>query len=147
MMRNAEGTGVFKKFWGSEAVIGSGAAWLGQPELRKESSAFSGAPTEMSDFQQNWKRYKFWRKLALLALAGFLPVILMARVIARIFNLPVLFIIISFAWFLLIATAGGVVSYWRCPRCGKQFRITSWYRMGVSARRCVHCGLPRYSNG
>ena len=107
----------------------------------------SAAPIEMRDYQQNWKRYKFWRNLALLALAGFFPVILLARAIARIFNLPVLFIIVTFAWFLLIGTAGTVVSYWRCPRCGKQFRITSWYRMGVSARRCVHCGLPKYSNG
>src|SRR6202043_556911 len=101
----------------------------------------------MSDYQQQWKRYKLWRNLALLALAGFLPVILLARVIARIFNLPLLFIIIAFAWFLLIATAGSEVSYWRCPRCGKPFSITWWYRLGVYARRCVHCGLPKYSNG
>jgi hypothetical protein len=35
MMRNAEGTGVFKKFWGSDAVIGFGAAWLGRQEWRR----------------------------------------------------------------------------------------------------------------
>jgi hypothetical protein len=101
----------------------------------------------MSGYRQHWKRYKFWRNLALLALAGFFPVILVARFIARIFNLPVLFIIMAFAWFLLIASSGLQASNLRCPRCGKPFSIASWYRMGVYAQRCVHCGLPRYSNG
>jgi predicted RNA-binding Zn-ribbon protein involved in translation (DUF1610 family) len=112
----------------------------------KESSGIAPAPIKMSDDQQHWNRYKFWRNLALLVLAGFFPVILLARVIARIVNLPVLFIIIAFAWFLLIGTAGTAVSYWQCPRCGKPFSRTSGYRMVVYARRCVHCGLPSYSN-
>ena len=113
----------------------------------RESSAISVAPIEMSDYQRHWKRYKFWRNLALFALAGFFPVILLARVVARIFNIPILFIIIAFAWFLVIGTAATETSYWRCPRCRKPFSITSWYRMGVHAQRCVHCGLPKYSNG
>lgn len=128
-------------------MIGFKSAWRRWPNEPQGIQSDSRGPIEMSDYQSEWKRYKFWRKLALLALAGFFPVILLARVIARIFDLPVLFIIITFAWFLLIGTAGTEVSYWRCPRCGKPFSITSWYRMGAYARRCVHCGLHKYSNG
>ena len=31
-----------------------------------------------------------------------------------------------------------------CPRCGKPFHATFWYHNGF-ARRCIHCGLPKWS--
>jgi hypothetical protein len=37
------------------------------------------------------------------------------------------------------------VGRFSCPRCGKPFFHTWWYHNGF-ARRCVHCGLPKWAD-
>jgi hypothetical protein len=39
-----------------------------------------------------------------------------------------------------------LLALFRCPRCGKRFFTTLWYR-NPFARKCVHCGLGKYSTG
>jgi urea transporter len=34
--------------------------------------------------------------------------------------------------------------FWACPRCGRAFHVTWWFG-NAFARRCVHCGLPKWS--
>ena len=34
---------------------------------------------------------------------------------------------------------------WPCPRCGRPFHVTWWYS-NTWARRCVHCGLPKWTS-
>jgi hypothetical protein len=36
--------------------------------------------------------------------------------------------------------------YWRCPRCGEHF-FSKWWYGNPLARRCAHCGLPKYAAG
>jgi len=50
-------------------------------------------------------------------------------------------------WFALIFGIGIYLENWPCPRCGKTFHKKWWYRLGILSPRCVHCGLPKYSNG
>ena len=57
----------------------------------------------------------------------------------------------GFVAFAVWAVAGLVVGTrvvgWRCPRCGKWFSVTSFgFNMGFLARKCAHCGLPKYAN-
>ena len=33
---------------------------------------------------------------------------------------------------------------WPCPRCGRSFHLSWWYG-NAFARRCVHCGLPKWT--
>ncbi len=33
---------------------------------------------------------------------------------------------------------------WPCPQCGRSFHVCGWYG-NAFARRCVHCGLPRWA--
>jgi hypothetical protein len=33
---------------------------------------------------------------------------------------------------------------WSCPSCGRCFHVC-WWHGNVFARRCVHCGLPRWA--
>lgn len=35
---------------------------------------------------------------------------------------------------------------WPCPRCGRPF-LATWYYSNSFARRCVHCGLPKWAAG
>jgi len=37
--------------------------------------------------------------------------------------------------------------HWRCPRCGQWFMRKWWYTWFGLNKCCVHCGLPKYSNG
>src|SRR5438874_5759306 len=48
------------------------------------------------------------------------------------------------AWLVTCAIAHVVVMMWRCPRCGKPFFL-SWLKGNFLARRCLHCGLPKYA--
>jgi hypothetical protein len=34
--------------------------------------------------------------------------------------------------------------FWPCPHCGSCFHVTWWYG-NMFARRCVHCGLPKWT--
>jgi hypothetical protein len=34
--------------------------------------------------------------------------------------------------------------FWPCPLCGRSFHVSWWYG-NAFARRCVHCGLPKWS--
>jgi hypothetical protein len=84
----------------------------------------------------------------ILAWAGFFPVMYAAAVLSeRHFKGPVRFSIAIIAWFLFSLSTSAEVTYFRCPRGRKAFAATWWYRLGVFARRCVHRGLPKYTDG
>jgi hypothetical protein len=34
--------------------------------------------------------------------------------------------------------------FWPCPHCGRSFHVCWWYG-NAFARRCVHCGLPKWT--
>src|ERR1700685_592865 len=101
----------------------------------------------MSDYQAAWGRYRFWRNLAILALVGFFPASFLARIVARYFSAPYLFSVIIIGWALFVISTGAEVAYWPCPRCGKRFSSKWGLHLGVLARHCLHCGLPKYSDG
>ena len=50
---------------------------------------------------------------------------------------------LAFAWMAFFVIAGNVFVRFPCPRCGKAFFAKWWYQ-NTFARRCVHCGLPKY---
>ena len=43
-----------------------------------------------------------------------------------------------------VAIAHLRVMNWRCPNCGRRFHVCWWYG-NAFARRCVHCGLPKWT--
>jgi hypothetical protein len=36
---------------------------------------------------------------------------------------------------------------WHCPRCHERFFRTRWRQAFFLARKCMHCGLPKYARG
>ena len=95
------------------------------------------------NYQENWRRYKRVRNLFWVLFLGLLPALLMILVaLGSSFESPGL--VIAAAWFVLFLVVGNRVSRWRCPRCGKIFAGAWWYNKGFAARRCEHCGLPKY---
>jgi hypothetical protein len=100
----------------------------------------------MGNYQTAWQRYKNLRNLAILAWVGFLPALHLAKIGARYFSMPALYFTVLIAWVVFLISTGAEVAYWPCPRCGKKFSSKWGYTVGTFARRCVHCGLPKYSD-
>lgn len=54
--------------------------------------------------------------------------------------------ILFIAWLVIIVNilvSHFRLSFWRCPECGKPFHV-SWLYGNPFARRCVHCGMPKW---
>ena len=47
-------------------------------------------------------------------------------------------------WAVAAIVAGQAPIRWPCPRCGKPFHSTFWFR-NAFAKRCVHCRLPKWA--
>ena len=61
-------------------------------------------------------------------------------------------IVAAFAWMIAFAIVSYQTGNFRCPRCGELFFRTFddriWRRTWVRkpfARRCLHCGLPKWA--
>jgi predicted RNA-binding Zn-ribbon protein involved in translation (DUF1610 family) len=53
--------------------------------------------------------------------------------------------VVAIGWMVFFVVAGNLVVRFPCPRCGKWFFAKWWYRNSF-ARRCVHCGLPKWAD-
>jgi hypothetical protein len=52
---------------------------------------------------------------------------------------------IAGSWVLAFLIVGWRLNWFRCPRCRNRFFSTWWYH-NPFARKCVHCGLPKWAN-
>jgi hypothetical protein len=104
----------------------------------------------MSGRARDWPEYKRLRnRLVLLALGP------QALVFASWLVLPTSVLLGNAYWIalgifglcqsvLFFATLV-TLSKWQCPRCGERFY--SWrHGLGIFARKCYSCGLPKYAN-
>jgi hypothetical protein len=92
-----------------------------------------------------WKEYRKRRNLVLFAFLGYTPIVFVIGVVTiRLFHTSMPFYVAAFSWMIFYAVASLRCTSFRCPRCGKWFFAKWWYHNGF-ARRCVHCGLPKYA--
>ena len=96
----------------------------------------------MSDYQQEWKKYRRLRTQFVLAWLGLFPVVAVLLTVSSKQNIPQLGHAIIFVWIVLFLLTGFRVYLWRCPQCGKQFGQT----VGFNIQQCAQRGLPRNSN-
>lgn len=99
----------------------------------------------MSESINPWQEYRRRRNLALFAVLGYVPlVIVFAMASERLFHSTTPFFVVAIGWAIFFVVAGIRCETFRCPRCGKWFFAKWWYH-NAFARRCVHCGLPKYA--
>lgn len=102
----------------------------------------------MVDHSKDWDAYRVRRNIAIVGFVCFLPVFaLLLRIIGHSSWAGYVVGVLGFAWLFGIFISGVSVLRFRCPRCNEPFGATRWYNKSVFARKCVHCGLPKYSNG
>ena len=107
-------------------------------------------------YYAQWMAYQRvqWRSLALVILlfwggAGLSAIVLAAIVPhAPLWAWPA----VVLPWVIAAIVASQPAITAPCPRCGKPFHMTFWYRSGSTswyhngfARRCVHCALPKWA--
>jgi Zn ribbon nucleic-acid-binding protein len=104
----------------------------------------------MNNYSEAWSDYRKLRNQALIVSLGFLPGLITLRwLIASVFSQGIgtyLFVLLVIVWILGIFAAGARLQAWNCPRCGEPFAWKWWYNKGIFARKCAHCGLPKYAN-
>src|SRR5437867_3660298 len=99
----------------------------------------------MSEPVDPWQEYRRRRNLILFAFLGYLPLVFVTAVAAdRLIYTSAPAIVVALGWMIFFAVAGIRCQRFRCPRCGKVLFSKSWYHHS-DARRCVHCGLPKYA--
>ena len=77
--------------------------------------------------------------------ASYMPVcFIVAAVSGNLFHTLAPAFAVAFVWMFLFLLTAIRVNIWPCPGCGEWFSATWWYNLGFLARRCVHCGLPKY---
>jgi hypothetical protein len=101
--------------------------------------------THMSDYQQEWKKYRRLRTQFVLVWLGFLPVVPPLLIVSSKQNIPQLGYAVVFVWVVLFFFTAFRVRLWRCPRCGKQFGPTAG-GIFFNVQQCVQCGLLRNAN-
>jgi len=101
----------------------------------------------MNDYEDDWREYKRIRNTFFIIFAAYVPVCFSIGVLSsRLFRTFVPAFVAAFIWMALFLMSGIRVNLWRCPNCGEWFSGTGWYNLGFLARRCVHCGLQKYSS-
>jgi hypothetical protein len=105
----------------------------------------------MADYRQRWLECKRLRNQAVIATLSIFPLALVFRLIGALISNPLLAQYLDAAfgvgWLIAAYVTGARVGIFLCPRCGKRFASKWWYGGGMPfARRCAHCGLPKYAN-
>ena|ERR1043165_3012480 len=104
-------------------------------------------------YEEQWAEYRRIWNLAFGLWLGGIPAIggLMWLFSLLFADTRLLSVAVYFFYALGIGWMGGWIYYalrtqlFRCPRCGNWFSATWWYNLSFLARKCVHCGLGKYS--
>jgi hypothetical protein len=99
----------------------------------------------MADYCQQWEDYKRRRNQLLFVFIGYVPITFTFGVLTeKLFHTDKPFFVFAGLWLILFVIAVAHYQGFPCPRCGKWF-FASWFYRNPFARRCVHCKLPLYS--
>ena len=98
-------------------------------------------------YEENWRKYRRLRNVLAVGFLAYIPVLfLVAYVLARAFHTFVPGFVLALSWMASLMVASIRLNIWRCPRCRKPFSLPRWwYNKGLLARKCVHCGLPKFT--
>ena len=101
----------------------------------------------MAGYEDDWREYKPIRNIFLIVFVLYVPVCFSIGALSvQLFDTITPGFVVAFLWMVVFDVSGIRVNLWRCPNCGDWFSGTWWYNLGFLARRCVHCGLPKYSS-
>jgi hypothetical protein len=96
-------------------------------------------------YEKHWASYRRHCGIAVLCCVLFVPVFIAATKIANYFKYDWITTVVAVPWAMISFALVLKCQFFDCPRCGKPFSTTYLYSPGWLARKCLHCGLPKYS--
>jgi hypothetical protein len=98
-------------------------------------------------FKEQWSEYRRRRNWLLFAVLGFFIVLPLADYLGhRVLQSEAVYASLAIGWMAVVGVCCCRLMFWHCPRCGAWFGA-NWWNRNPLARRCVHCKLPKYSEG
>lgn len=92
-----------------------------------------------------WDEYRKRRNLAWFVFLGYVPIVSGVGMLSMwLFSTFTPAFVVAIGWMVFFVIAGNLAVRFPCPRCGKWFFAKWWYHNSF-ARRCVHCGLPKWA--
>jgi hypothetical protein len=97
------------------------------------------------DYISAWKDYRRRRLLWFVVWLGGVPIVFaISYPLMQLLHSDLPFYIFGGGWMVLFLIVSMRLEWFKCPRCHHWFFMTWWYHNPLS-RRCVHCGLPKWS--
>jgi hypothetical protein len=110
------------------------------------SGGLDYAEVVSQEYQESWQEYRKLRNRFFIILLSFPPgAMFIAYVFSWAFHTLIPGFVAAFVWIAAFLVTGIRLQLWPCPRCGEWFSATSSYNKSFLARKCVHCGLPKFA--
>ena len=103
----------------------------------------------MAVLEEDWQRYRRMRWQFLLVWVGGIPSIWLMNVLVT-GRLPaavaeLLNAVLLVALFIAFLGMAIRLQLLRCPRCKEHFSTNGFVQHSILARKCIHCGLKKFS--
>lgn len=98
-----------------------------------------------SDFALAWNDYHRRRRWFFgVWLGGFAILVTLDMLLSKLPLRGLVFDVLGPIWMIGFVIVAIRLSLFRCPRCHHRF-FTTWWHGNPLARKCLHCGLPKWS--
>ena len=96
-------------------------------------------------YRRQWQEYKRRNRIFWCVFLTYVPgVLLIGYPLSRLFGSDTVIWVVAISWMVAFLIAQTYLSNWKCPRCGKRFLQRRW-STNTHARKCLHCGLPKWA--
>ena len=93
-----------------------------------------------------WSDYRSRRRWVFVICLTYIPAVFaLGYPLMRLFGSEIPIYVVAGVWMLAFIVFANYMEAFRCPRCRRAF-FRSWWFHNPLARRCVHCGLPKWSD-
>jgi hypothetical protein len=101
--------------------------------------------SDSPDFAVAWNDYRHRRRWFFgVWLGGFLAIALLVGLLSKLSPDDVVFYILGLTWMIAFIVVAIRLQFFKCPRCHHKFFGSAGYSNPL-ARKCLHCGLPKWS--
>jgi len=112
------------------------------------------SPHAEGPYSAAWRRYRRWAWSFWIIFVTYLPgMALVNRAVGHMRESSAVIFFAAFTWMIAFAVIGYLKSNFSCPRCSElffhEFDDRAWRRVwrdNPFARRCPHCGLPKWAS-
>jgi len=119
----------------------------------KLASTHSAPMRDNADYSAAWRDLRRRRRFVWIACLGYVPgvailIFIVGAPLSYLTGIKLDYFVFGIAgtWMVAVMSTSVWAGTFRCPRCHRWFFAKWWYSNSF-ARKCVHCGLPKWATG